>query len=806
MRRAPVHETPLLLVQPRYNARCKMCRASPARCSAAAPVKQAGSSLESQLVQRLSAGPAAQPSGQASGSVHQEPLRGSPRPLGASVQPLQDAVNIAVEASSATGMTLCLFTETSLQQGKVKYEIPLDPVINRTGSTWHIALPGLDRSLLYGFKAAGPHEASGKTSAGHRYAQAEVLLDPYAQAVTSRSQYGQLGADLPYGKDGVLGLAPTWPQAAGSLPQSTSTEDSFDWEGDRPLNLPMQDLIVYETHVRGFTQDPTSGVSAPGTYKGLIEKLDYLQRLGINCIELQPIQEFNELEYYEVQPKKGQPHRYNFWGYSTVAYFAPMARYAQAAQQNRGGQAVIDEFKSLVKECHRRGMEVWMDVVFNHTAEGNQQGPCLSFRGLDNRMYYMLAPKGEYYNYSGCGNTLNTNHPSVAAFIRDCLRFWVTEMHIDGFRFDLASILTRAHSLWQAHPPNEAASHATTVYNGFVPDGSGVPTGTPLADPPLVEMLSEDPVLRNTKLIAEAWDCDGLNQVGAFPHYGGRWAEWNGHFRDSVRQFIKGTEGQFAGAFATALTGSPHIYNSPADEGDWWGTGSGAQWRSGRGPEHSINFITAHDGFPLADLVAFNKKHNDANGEGNRDGESNNLTWNCGAEGPTSKGKVLRLRARQVRNLACALLLAHGVPMILMGDEYGHTKGGNNNTYCHDNQLNWFDWAAQAADATGFARFFRHLINLRRARPELRRAAYAGGGSIEFMGHDGGAPDWEEGSLFVGLTLGAAVGGLYIAFNAGHKPLTVSLPNWPGRCWRALVDTGKPSPLDFMQGQKRLLT
>lgn len=659
-------------------------------------------------------------------------------------------------------------------------------------------MPGLDRSLLYGFRASGPHEATTEGTHGHRYAEAEILLDPFAQAIISRSQYGQLGPDLPYGEEGTLGLAQTWPQAAAVLP---AHEDAFDWEGDRPLNLPMHELLVYEMHVRGFTRDASSHVSAPGTYKGLIEKLNYLQHLGINCIELQPVQEFNELEYYQVNAK-AEHHRYNFWGYSTVGYFAPMSRYSHAAAQGLGGHAVVNEFKALVKACHQRGMEVVMDVVFNHTAEGNAHGPSISFRGLDNRVYYMLAPEGQYYNYSGCGNTLNANHPAVAQFIADCLRFWVTEMHIDGFRFDLGSIFTRAHSVWQTTTQEEA--HSTSGFEGFVQEGSGSPTGTPLTNPPLVELLSEDPVLRNTKLIAEAWDCDGLNQVGAFPHYGGRWAEWNGHFRDSVRQFIKGTQGPWSSAFAAALTGSPNIYASPAPEGDWWGSGLGAQWRGGRGPAHSINFITAHDGFSLADLVAYNDKHNEANGEMNRDGESNNLSWNCGAEGGTKKAAVLRLRARQMRNLACALLLSHGVPMVLMGDEYGHTKGGNNNTYCHDSELNWFDWDMQKDDKSGFGRFFRHLVQLRRRRAELRRPAYAGGGSITFMGPDGGAPDWSEDSRFVGLTLGAAHGGLYIAFNSGHLPLTAVLPEWPGRSWRPLIDTGKPPPLDFLQADEAL--
>ncbi|KAK9843453.1 hypothetical protein WJX81_003335 [Elliptochloris bilobata] len=751
--------------------------------------------------------------------------------MGATLLASIGTTNFALFSTNARSVVLCLFTEGDLRAGRTTHEVQLDPLLNRTGDVWHVALPDLDSSLLYGYRMGGLHQGrdKGAAAAGQRFEESCVVLDPYARAIIGRRSFGQLGPDLKYGQAGVLGAAPTWPQAAATLP---APGPPFDWQGDRPLGLLMEDLIIYEMHVRGFTWGGTAGVRSPGTYLGLVEKLPYLQALGINAIELLPVHEFNELEYYQVIPGSDQ-FRFNYWGYSTVGFFAPMARYSAAAVGGGGGADVVDEFKTLVRECHKRGIEVILDVVFNHTAEGNEMGPTLSFRGLDNRVYYMLAPEGQYYNYSGCGNTLNCNHPVVRRFIVDCLRYWVLEMHVDGFRFDLGSIFTRAHSQWhdvgaasedaardKPGEPLAAANGASMepamkpladlgssqpstpppppAAPGIMPNAAGSPTGTPLNDPPLVEMISEDPVLQNTKLIAEAWDCDGLNQVGAFPHYGGRWAEWNGTFRDAVRAFVKGTEGPWAAAFASAVAGSPHLYrDAGTPPGDWWGAHGGRRWRGGRGPAHSVNFITAHDGFPLADLVAYNQKHNEANGEGNRDGEQHNLTWNCGAEGLTRAPRVLRLRARQQRNLAAALLLAQGVPMVLMGDEYGHSKGGNNNTYCHDSPLNWFNWDLASDESNGFARFFRALVRFRQRHPELRRGYYGG---LDFHGAAPGAPDFGEASRLVAWSLGdGAGGGLYIAFNASHRAQVVELPHWPGRAWRLVADTSKEPPYDWLE-------
>lgn len=732
--------------------------------------------------------------------------------MGASYDEYTGTVNFAVFSSGAVGMSLCLFTEDDLQAGRITYEIPLDPALNKTGDIWHVMLPNLDTRLLYGYKVFGAHQDKHEDAPGHRYDETKVMLDPYAKAVISRRHYGQLGPDLPYESEDVLGMARTWPQHACVLPGPADKD--FDWEGDTPLNLPMEDLVIYEMHVRGFTQDASSGVACPGTYAGVVEKLDYLRSLGVNAIELLPLQEFNELEYYTPIPGSDPvAYRYNFWGYSTVGFFAPMSRYSAAIAQGRQGGDMVKELKNLVKECHKRGIEVILDVVFNHTAEGNHLGPSLSFRGLDNRVYYMLAPGGEYYNYSGCGNTFNCNQPIVRRFIVDCLRYWVEEYHIDGFRFDLASILTRAHSAWHPQePPMEGeataplSNGAVVDANGYMTDGAGVATGTPLSDPPLIEMISEDPVLKGIKLIAEAWDCDGLNQVGAFPHYGGRWAEWNGRFRDTVRQFIKGTEGQWAGAFASAICGSPDLYaNTQPFEDDWWGNNFGRKWKGGRTPAHSINFVTAHDGFTLADVAAYNEKHNDANGENNQDGEQHNHSWNCGEEGPTENMQVNRLRQRQIRNLAVALMVAHGVPMLCMGDEYGHTKRGNNNTYCHDSPLNWFDWDRAAYDEAGFLRFMRLLIRFRKERPELRRTQFVTDQDIQWHGTEPHKPDWTDSSRLVAFTLhDGQGGGLFVAFNTSHLPVSLTLPKWGGRVWEPLADTSRMAPFDFLAPDEQL--
>ncbi|XP_071725447.1 isoamylase 1, chloroplastic isoform X2 [Rutidosis leptorrhynchoides] len=602
--------------------------------------------------------------------------------------------------------------------------------------------------MLYGYKFSGefcPEE-------GHYYDSSQILLDPYAKAVVSRGEFGVLGPD-----------DDCWSQMACTIP----VIDEFDWEGDLPLSFAQRDLVIYEMHVRGFTRHESSNTESRGTYLGVVDKLDHLKELGVNCIELMPCHEFNELEYYSYNPVLGD-YRLNYWGYSTINYFSPMLRYASAGARNCGLDA-INEFKQLVKEAHKRGIEVLMDVVFNHTAEGNENGPILSFRGVNNSVFYMLAPKGEFYNYSGCGNTFNCNHPVVRQFIVDSLRYWVTEMHVDGFRFDLASIMTRSSSLWDA----------VNVYGTQLEDDV-LTTGSPLSNPPLIDMISNDPILRGVKLIAEAWDCGGLYQVGVFPHWG-VWSEWNGKYRDTVRQFIKGTDG-FSGAFAECLCGSPNLYQ-----------------KGGRKPWHSVNFICAHDGFTLADLVTYNEKHNIANGEDNKDGDSHNNSWNCGQEGEFVSISVKRLRKRQMKNFFLCLMVSQGVPMIHMGDEYGHTKGGNNNTYCHDNHMNYFQWDKLEDSSSDFFRFCRLITNFRHECESLGLNDFPTAERLQWHGHAPETPDWTETSRFVAFSMKDSVKGeLYIAFNTGHLPVTITLPERPGYKWDPLVDTSKPAPFDFL--------
>jgi glycogen operon protein len=527
----------------------------------------------------------------------------------------------------------------------------------------------------------------------------------------------------------------------------------FDWQGDRPLGRALSETIIYELHVRGYTFHETSRVKSPGTFRGLIEKIPHLTSLGVNAVELMPVNEFDEDAGTRINPATGEKHL-NFWGYNTYAFFAPKASYAASAL--KGGQ--VDEFREMVREFHKAGIEVILDVVFNHTGEGDSRGPVFSFRGLDNATYYMLDAQGEYKNYSGCGNTMNCNHPQVRRLIIDCLRYWVAEMHVDGFRFDLASILGRDS-------------------NGEV-----------LANPPVIEEIALDPVLASTKIIAEAWDAAGLYQVGIFPAWG-RWAEWNGKYRDDVRRFLRGDTGVI-GALATRIAGSADLYE-----------------KSGGTPPQSINFITCHDGFTLRDLVSYNNKHNEANGEDNRDGENYNISYNHGFEGECGSRIIHAIRRRQAKNAVLILMLSQGTPMLLAGDEFLRTQGGNNNPYCQDNDISWVNWSFTQKEKDHLD-FCRNIISLRNRLNSLGRKGFFRGlpdaGSevpdITWHGLQAEEPEFEKGLPCLAFLL-AGVGdepALYAAMNMGARPALFELPASPGGAWFWKINTAAKQGRDYI--------
>jgi isoamylase len=662
---------------------------------------------------------------------------GSPFLFGATLVP--GGVNFCVFSRHATSCTLVLFEKHAAEPF---VEIPF-PDAFRLGTVWSMVVFGLDaENVEYGYRMHGPWDPA----RGHRFDPSKILLDPYAKAIGGRELWG---------------TPPDWTDAfpyRGRL-----IFEDFDWEDDRPLEIPMEDLVIYEMHLRSFTRHPSAEVRHPGTFAALRDKIPYLKALGINCVELMPIFEFDEFENSRPHPGGGAT-LYNYWGYSTVGFFAPKAGYA--ATGRFGMQA--DELKTLVKELHRNGIEIMLDVVFNHTAEGNELGPTISFRGLDNQTYYMLTPEGYYYNFSGCGNTLNCNNPVVRNLVLDCLRYWAAEYHIDGFRFDLASILGRD------------------------------PWGAPLANPPLLESLAFDPILGKCKLVAEAWDAGGLYQVGSFPAYG-RWAEWNGKYRDDVRRFLKGDAGM-TGAMAQRLQGSPDLYG----------------W-NGRGPTASINFIACHDGFTLHDLFSFNEKHNRDNGEENRDGGNDNHSWNCGWEGDTDDPAVNALRRKMIKNAWAVLMVSLGVPMVLMGDELGRTQRGNNNTYCHDDELNWLDWTLVEKNAD-LLRFARHMIAFRRAHPVLRSAEHPGRphnkgcpcADITWHGTQAWNADWSGHALAFMLCGRYAGGGaddhVFAALNPYWEGLAFELPRpFEGWTWRVFANTAMPSPQDVFEPGNELV-
>lgn len=657
--------------------------------------------------------------------------RGRPLPLGATQ--FGEGVNFALLSRHGTRVWLVLSPADS---NTAFAELELDPHHNRTGNNWHVFVHDLPPTFRYGWRVDGP------TSPYTRYDPTVVLLDPSATLVAGGGGWGSR-CEVATRQSVRRGLF----QRGGR----------YDWGDDAPPRTPLDDSIVYELHVRGFTCHPSSKVNNPGTYAGLADKIPYLKWLGVTAVELLPIHEFDECDCPFTNPFTGERLR-NYWGYNSIAFAAPKGGYAASADTH--GQ--VHEFRDMVKAFHAAGIEVILDVVFNHTGEGDDRGRTYSFRGLDNELYYMLAPDGSYLNFTGCGNTLNCNHPVVREQLLDCLRYWVGHMHVDGFRFDLASVFGRDRF------------------------------GNVIVDPPVVEMITEDGVLADTKLIAEPWDAAGLYQVGRFP-FGRRWSEWNGKFRDDIRRFWRGDADTVA-ALATRLSGSSDLYEP-----------------SGRRPTHSINFVTCHDGFTLNDLVGYNEKHNAANGEENRDGSEANWSWNCGVEGPTTDPAVRRLRQRQARNLAATLLLSQGIPMLLAGDEFLRTQRGNNNAWCQDNEISWVDWSL-AEENKGFLRFVREMIWLRRRHPALRRRSFlfgAAGGirpDVAWHGLEPNDPDFSrEGRLLAYCLDGSQTGrepdhDFYVAINGDReRPAGFRVPASPsGQPWRRVVDTSLTSPNDLV--------
>ena len=627
-----------------------------------------------------------------------------------------NGVSFTINSHGATRCTLLLFKP---QAPKPYARIPF-PDSYRIGDTYSMLVYDIKPDEFeYAFSFDGPYEPA----KGLLFNEENVLLDPYSRAVTGQRKWGEKpegGKDFEY--------------------RARVVKSSFDWGNIKQLEQPFEDLVIYETHVRGYTKDKSSGVSAPGTFAGLKDKIPYLKDLGINAVELMPIFEFDEMESARVVDGV---QLYNYWGYNTVSFFAPNTSYAFNEEHNHEG----DELKSLIKALKENGIEVILDVVFNHTAEGNEMGPCFSFKGIDNNVYYMLTPDAHYYNFSGCGNVMNCNHPVVRNFIIDCLRHWAVEYRVDGFRFDLASILGRDQN------------------------------GAPMANPPILESLAFDPVLGKMKLIAEAWDAGGLYQVGSFPSWN-RWAEWNGRYRDDMRSFLKGDDGM-AGNAITRITGSRDLYSPES-----------------RGHKASVNFMTCHDGFTLYDLYSYNEKHNEKNGWNNTDGDNNGHSWNCGAEGETDDPNVNGLRRRLIKNAFAALLCSRGPAMFFAGDEFCNTQFGNNNAYCQDNIISWLDWS-RLEEFKEIHDFVRHMIQFRKEHPILRKMTKPSSCQFPEISVHNGTP-FNASTDYKTKLIGIMYAGrneedteddiVFYCMNAYWEPLVMQLPVLPnGKHWH--VDT-----------------
>jgi glycogen operon protein len=661
-------------------------------------------------------------------------LLGKSFPLGATVY--ADGVNFCLFSKYATAIELLLFDEpTAPKPARI---IALDPKRNKTFHYWHVFVKGIGAGQVYAYRAYGPVAPE----KGHRFDSNKVLLDPYARAIAGEEIYDREAAIAP---------GDNCPKALRGAVVDPST---YDWEGDRPLRIPYANSVIYEMHVGGFTRHPNSAVTPEkrGTFAGIVEKIPYLKDLGITAVELLPVHYFD--------PKDAPPGLANYWGYSTIAFFAPHRGYSSRCDP----LGPVDEFRDMVKALHRAGIEVILDVVFNHTAEGNHEGPTLSFRGLDNKIYYILEENdlAQYSNYSGCGNTFRANHPIAGELILDCLRYWVAEMHVDGFRFDLASVLSR-----------DTSGSATRDYYPKTRE--------------ILWAIESDPILAGTKLIAEAWDAAGLYQVGTFIGFADWFSEWNGPFRDDTRCFVKG-DGGMVDKLAQRILASPDIY--PRRDID---------------VNRSINFITCHDGFTLNDLVSYDRKHNEANQEENRDGTDYNFSWNCGKEGETDDPKIEALRLKQIKNLLTILFISQGTPMLLMGDEVRRSQKGNNNAYCQDNELSWFDWSAVEKErellrfVKGFIDFIQSLKLFQ--QENLLEVSY-GTHQPHLVWHGVrlGEPDWEYDSHTLAFTLRhpAAEEYLHVMLNAYWEPLTFELPLL-GHCdgWHRIVDTALSAPEDL---------
>jgi isoamylase len=663
---------------------------------------------------------------------------GLPQPKGATIK--LNGVNFALFSRHARSVSLVIALPAEGGGDEQIMELQLDPRINKTGDIWHVLVNDLPDDFTYGYRLDGPDDPRGK---GHQFDSRLILIDPYAKIITPTS----------WDRDRSF---------LGKKPCCMVPEVFYDWEGDRPLNTPLRDSVIYELHVRGFTVHSSSGVQCPGMFPGLVEKIPYLKELGITAVELMPIMEFDENETIFRNPFTNERLK-NFWGYSPLSFYAPKSAYCCV------GHDQINEFRDMVKALHRAGIEVILDIVFNHTAEGGMGGPTTSFRGIDNTIYYMLdAETREYLNYSGCGNTINCNHPIVRSLIMNVLRWWVVEMHVDGFRFDLASILGRDQQ------------------------------GNVLANPPVVEQIAEDPILASSKIIAEAWDAAGLYQVGSFSTHQ-RWAEWNGRFRDDVRAFMCGDPGKIS-ALATRIAGSSDLYS-----------------HNDRRPCNSINFITSHDGFTLRDLVSYNEKHNLMNGEENRDGDNHNISWNSGAEGETEDQAILDLRSTRIRTMAVILFLAQGVPMLVAGDAFGRTQQGNNNAWCQDNEISWINWELLEKNRSLFD-FFRKLIRLRLDHQVFRRDDFFIPAHPEndppylheiiWQDQDPGERNWHESGRTLAFTLNGWLleeedDDFFVMLNGTREEEeTFGIPEPPSphkqRSWMRIIDTGQKAPHDFV--------